>query len=261
MGSWKFRRRRAIWRRWSGRAIAAAALCVAMPAACASEKVIQTPTSPSTPTPTPAPAPAPQGPVRVSASPGTAGIAAVTTFTFTAINFVARSGSLRFSWDFGDGTSDSTTTAQVTHRFQGAGTFAVRVFGSDGQGVIDTASASGVHVVNLSGPWALRRPDGSLLIERGMSLTQDGATLRGDITPYGSCLIGVTGGITPDGVMSLAFTLVHEGCLPTFALPLPSAFSGQGNAVMEAFTGTLTGVGPAVVARCPTGRPGVAPCL
>ena len=110
------------------------ASCLLLAAACGNDRGASTPVGPS---PT-APA-APNPPVSLAVTPAGAGLAAVTTFSFTASNFVARSGSLQFSWDFGDGASLTTASPQATRLYQGAGTFDVRVSGSDAQGVIGTA--------------------------------------------------------------------------------------------------------------------------
>lgn len=212
--------------------------------ACEREKIIiESPTSPSPP--------APMGPVSLTVSPGLAGIVALTTFRFVASNFVPRGGSLRYSWDFGDGTTAETTGATADHVYQTAGTFAVRVFGVDSvAGIVDTAALSGLRVVNLSGSWAIRNPAGQKLIDRGISLTQDGALLRGDITPFGSCLVGVTGVITPEPAISLSFAMIRDGCAPRLALPLPSSFSGTGNATLDSFSGSIVGMGSVVISRC-----------
>lgn len=216
-------------------------------AMCAQERIIQSPTGPSPSTPPPTAS----GPVTLTVSPSAVGIVVVTTFRFTASNFVARSGSLRYSWEFGDGSAVDTTAPTVDHVYRDAGTFVVRVFGVDSAaGRLDTAAISGLRVVNLSGSWAIREPGGRFIIERGVALTQDGNTLRGDITAFGSCLVGVTGSIRPDPAVSLSFTMVRDGCSPRLTLPLPSSFSGAGNAALDAFTGNLTGVGPAVISRC-----------
>ena len=92
-----------------------------------------------------------------------------------------------------------------------------------------------------------------------MSLTQDGASLRGDIT-LGPCLIGVVGSATPPSGMRLSFALVRGLCPAGYPLPLPSSFSGAGNAALENFAGTLEGAGPLVIARCQTTSPHHAPC-
>jgi hypothetical protein len=203
--------------------------------------------SPTSPSATPAGPPA-----AVVQSPSTAGIAGVTTFSFTVQNVTPRSGgSLRYSWEFGDGTAETGTAATVLHVYQSPGTFAVRVLATDAlAGVIDTATVSGVRVISLTGSWGIRAPGGALRVERGMFLSQSGSTLRGDVTYTAGCLVAINGTVSDTGVMNLAFTLPpSNGCRP-FPIPVPSSFVGNADAEMGAFSGDLSGVGSTVVSRC-----------
>jgi hypothetical protein len=214
--------------------------CALAVSACSDDS----PTSPSA-TPTGPPA-------AVAQSPTTAGIAGVTTFGFTVQNVTPRPGAtLRYSWEFGDGTAETGAAATVTHVYQSPGTFAVRVLATDtAAGVIDTATASGVRVVSLTGSWGIRAPGGPLRVDRGMFLSQSGNTLRGDITYIAGCLVAINGTVSDAGVMNLAFTLPpSNGCRP-FPLPIPSSFVGTADVDMSAFSGDLSGVGGTVVSRC-----------
>ena len=200
-------------------------------------------TAPSTP---------PGGPAAITQSPNNAGVAALTNFSFAALNFNPRpGGTLRYSWDFGDGLAEPDSTATATHVYLSAGTFAVKVNAVDSNaGMVDTVEISGIRVVNLTGSWGIRAPGGGFVVNRGMFLSQSGSTLRGDITYIAGCLVAVNGSITGTESLNLSFTLpASNGCKP-FPIPLPSSFSGTADESIHTFTGTLTGVGPTTISRC-----------
>src|SRR5579872_4004445 len=102
------------------------------------------------------PPPAPTGPATttgtIAQSPSGTGIAGVTTFTFTAVNFIATTGgTLSYTWDFGDGTAALDARTSNTHPFPAPGTFAIKLSVANSKGTTAVlALISGLQVVSLS---------------------------------------------------------------------------------------------------------------
>jgi PKD repeat protein len=118
-----------------------------------------TPTGPSTTTGT------------IAQSPTGTGIAGVTTFAFTAVNFIANTGgTLTYTWDFGDGTAGLDLGTAVTHTYQTPGTFVVKLSVANSKDITAvSALLSGLQVVSLSGSWGMHDSTGALVVNRGMS--------------------------------------------------------------------------------------------
>ena len=109
----------------------------------------------------------------VAASPTGAGVAAVTSFSFAAQGGTDPDGdSLTFTWNFGDG--GSATGANVTHVFQGAGTFNVGLTVSDGKAEAKSADMP-ITVRNVNGTW-VSNVSGTI---RTWTFTQSGTSVSG----------------------------------------------------------------------------------
>jgi PKD repeat protein len=134
----------------------------------------------------------------VTSTPGgaTAGIASLTSFSFTAqASDPDKDDTLTFEWDFGDG--QTATQSSPTHVFAQAGSFTVTLVVKDKKG----ESASGttqVTVVSLSGTWVGRLTDcSSCTVVITFRLTQNGRDLTGTYSD------DVNGSGTASGTLTL----------------------------------------------------------
>lgn len=125
----------------------------------------------------------PPSPGTVSISPTGIGLAAVTSFTFTAQGATDPNADiLTFSWSFGDG--ETGTGQAVTHVYGKAGVFQATLTVSDGKAAATVNAASSVTVKDVTGTWINTRgkagvPEG---IIRKLVITQTGATFSGTYT-------------------------------------------------------------------------------
>jgi hypothetical protein len=187
----------------------------------------------------------------IAQSPSGDGIAGVTNFGLTA-SFSLRAGvTPSFRWTFGDGTTETSQSPTVQHTYQGTGSFKVDVTAVDTSGnIVGTATIAAIRIVSLTGPWGFRTAGGAPVVARGMSLSQSGTTLRGDITFTFGCLVVVTGTVSSSGAVNISFSLpASNGCVP-FPIPMPGTFVGSPNAAFDSYSGTLTGFGSTTMARC-----------
>jgi DNA-binding beta-propeller fold protein YncE len=82
-----------------------------------------------------------------------AGVGDPTTFDASASSPAAAAGSLTFSWNFGDGSSQTTTNPQTSHVYTAAGSYTVTLTVSNGSGTANTVVYTGQTVSrNGSGP-------------------------------------------------------------------------------------------------------------
>ncbi len=133
----------------------------------------------------------------VTASPGGAGMAGQTVFSFSAQASDPDGDSLTYSWNFGDGTTGSGATPTKTYATPG--TYTVSVSVSDGKESA-TAPSTTVRVgQNLTANWT-----GGRELEFGcainFALNQSGSSLSGTMTFSGGCsgsVTGVTGTVNP----------------------------------------------------------------
>jgi hypothetical protein len=137
---------------------------------------------------------------------------------------------VNYSWDFGDGTTDSSPTP--THSFLTVGNLTVKVTVSDSKHDNAASATTGVTIKNLNGTWrgTLLAPSGNL--NTVVTLTQTGASLSGgyaDQLPGTGSVSGSVKSSTP----IVTFTVSIPGVTPFTFTGSPSgdinSLSGQGN--------------------------------
>ena len=121
------------------------------------------------------------------------GLVAATKFTLRAQGISDPDGdTLRYRWDFGDGSAPPPSSPQVTKVYDRVNRFQVRLYVTDGKVADDVLAAETyITVRDITGTWHLTlRRDPSARYEVPTSyeitLTQQGNQLSGRITPTGS---------------------------------------------------------------------------
>lgn len=172
----------------------------------------------------------------LSTEPSGVGLATVTTFTFEAQGFASSDGTaLSYAWDFGDGTT-ATGGANVSHQYDRAGFFDVRVLATNSAGQTAVSSVPGVSVTTLTGSWT-----GHLPVSSGVStlvFTQEGATVRGH-SNHGSNAVVLAGTLTSPRHLELTFTVQPgvNGVTVPFTFPMSLDLDAAG----QVLSGTLFG--------------------
>jgi PKD domain len=125
---------------------------------------------------------APSVPAALAASPSNMGLDHATNFTFTASGIGT---SRAFAWDFGDGTTATSTAPTTTHVYNRSGIFTAHVDATDDRGMVRKADL-GVTVKPVTGTWDLTLvPSSQWLYCTRLTavLVQQGDQIRGSITP------------------------------------------------------------------------------
>ena len=148
-----------------------------------------------------------QAPVaRFLVTPAAAGSA--TTFDASA-STVAFGTIASYAWNFGDGTTATTTTAVTTHTYQTAGTYTVSVTETSSAGTSTTRVFTGQTVSRNGGPQAIA--DGTVVIPAatGGTTTTTSAGGGGTTTPV---TLPATGGGAANGTLvTMALVLLALG--------------------------------------------------
>lgn len=151
------------------------------------------------------------------------GLQAATPITFASQGAGGGSGTLTYTWNFGDGTT--ATGPLVTHVYNTSGVFTVKLDVSDGKKSAAAAAAS-VTIRSLAGAWR-----GTLAGALGVTLmlTQNGSVLTGAYTDQAASG-PVTGSVRP------ASPRVNLAISPTgFA---PASYAADPTADVNTLTGT-----------------------
>jgi hypothetical protein len=179
------------------------------------------------------------GQVTATATTALLGLNSAITFSVDATD--PDSGdTLTFTWDFGDGATDTGSGKQATHSYTTAGTFTVKVTVSDGKESVSGQTASPVTVKSLAASWrsnAIQSQAGTL----GMvfALTQSGNSLTGTFT-QGSGTGPITNGSIKASQPQVTFTVTPSIGTTTFP---PFTFTGNLSADYNTITGVLNGSG------------------
>jgi len=160
-----------------------------------------------------------------SVSPGGAGIAAATAFTFSASPPSGGVEPYVITWKFGDGDEGAGATA--THIYPTTGTFGAVATFTDGQGKTAQASTS-VAVRNVSGRWTAVF-DG-VVTNQQIDLVQNGAAVNVLIN-----FAGVVG--TGSGNVSNPRNLAITATFPNAGITM----IGRIDEALSTWTGTATG--------------------
>ena len=175
---------------------------------------VTTATLPAATAPSPAPAASPAAANRAPSvkitdyQPRTTAVAGGTHVSFGATGSDPDGDRLTFSWDFGDGTSDSGEA--LFHVFYRSGTFDVKLTASDGRGGVATDTVQ-VAARRIEGEWQVNtaaHPHLTARISQGggsnsfWGVVSDGSLIEGRLLdPYGIVLTysAATGLCIPTG--------------------------------------------------------------
>ena len=150
-----------------------------------------------------------------TATPKSPAVLADTTFTAAATG----TGTVTYSWDFGDGTP-AATGATVVHDFSASGTFTVNLTVSDSSGATQTSSVSVAVTDSVTSPKLLitlnfKRPGNDTIFLTGVARIPPGSTLSGQ-----AFVINIGGVIQTFTLNSIGQAKVGSNSVKVFIKPV-----------------------------------------